>query len=135
MTMDQIYARMGGVPLYAVFMRPTERYDLDTEEGAELLRAHLQRLLEMEDAGRLLAGGPLNWGEPPGDGDPIINAGGVFIIAAASREEAAAIADEDPFVVAGWRTYTVCTWKLNEGLAIPAGRAVYRSVHGHEHVP
>jgi hypothetical protein len=64
LSMDQIQARMGRVPLFAIFMRPTDRYDVSTAEGQELMRQHLQFQLELEDRGILLAAGPLDLKTP-----------------------------------------------------------------------
>jgi hypothetical protein len=33
LTMNQIQARMGRVNLFAIFMRPTEKYNVGTPEG------------------------------------------------------------------------------------------------------
>jgi uncharacterized protein YciI len=117
MTAEQVYARMARLPFFVVLMRPTPLYDWDSEAGRELMRAHLQWQLELEDEGRLLAAGPLNYGEPTTEDHPIVNAGGMYIIAAESLAEAERIAAEEPFGVAGWRTHVVCTWLLNEGVA------------------
>ena len=38
LSMDQIQARMGRVNLFAIFMRPTDKYDVSTPEGQELMR-------------------------------------------------------------------------------------------------
>ena len=59
MTMAEIMPRMARLQLYAIFMRPTEKYETDSEQGRELMRRHLQFQLEMEDKGVLLAAGPL----------------------------------------------------------------------------
>ena len=40
---------------------------------------------------------------------------GMFVLRAASFEEAAAIADDDPLHKAGVRTYTLQKWRVNEG--------------------
>jgi hypothetical protein len=59
MTMEDIRARLAGLQLYAIFMRPTDKYDTQSEEGRELMRRHLQFQLDMEDRGVLLGAGPL----------------------------------------------------------------------------
>ncbi|GGM86953.1 YciI family protein [Dactylosporangium sucinum] len=124
MTAEQVYARMARLPFYVVLMQPTGRYQPDSEPGRELMRAHLQWQLELEEEGRLLAAGPLNYGQPVRRDHPIVNAGGMYIIAAASDQEAAEIAAQEPFAVAGWRTYVVCSWLLNEGVARECAAAV-----------
>jgi uncharacterized protein YciI len=127
MTAEQVYARMARLPFFAVFMQPTGSYAPDSEQGQELMRAHLQWQLELEEQGRLLVAGPLNYGEPVTRDHPIINAGGMYVIAASSRTEAEQIAAREPFEVAGWRTHVVCTWLINEGVARdPAAALVER---------
>lgn len=126
--LDELYAIAARVPLFAVFMRPTARYAPDTDEGRELMRAHLQWLLDMETDGRLFAAGPLDYGQAARTGDPIVNASGMYLFAAADRAEAEAIAAAEPFTVAGWRTWSLCPWLLNEGVAADAARRVAASV-------
>ncbi|MET9295496.1 YciI family protein [Streptomyces sp. NPDC003077] len=133
-----IFQRMGRVRLFAVFMRPTAQYDVETERGRELMLDHLDWLLDLEDEGRLFAGGPFRADrdkdeEQPGcsaSEGPVIDAGGVFVIGAESVEEARLIAAREPFLRAGWRTCTVRTWLLNEGRAVPVGRQVSEDFHG-----
>ncbi|MEU7162652.1 hypothetical protein AB0A98_40505 [Streptomyces chrestomyceticus] len=57
-----IVERMGRVRLFAVFMRPTAEYDVESERGRNLMLDHLDWLLDLEDEGRLFAGGPLRAG-------------------------------------------------------------------------
>ena len=123
-SLPELYAVATRVPLFAVFMRPTDRYDPETDEGRELMRAHLEWLLEMEIEGRLFAAGPLDYGQPPRTGDPIVNATGMYLFAAASGTEAAAIAAREPFAVAGWRTWSLCPWLLNEGAGADTARRI-----------
>ena len=99
--MEQIQARMGRVQLFAIFMRPTARYNVSSVEGQELMRKHLQFQLEMEDRGILLAAGPLDLKTPAPIGrpaaaepDPIVDASGMYFVAAPSREAAEAIRSE-----------------------------------------
>ena len=84
LSMDQIQARMGRVNLFAIFMRPTDKYDVSTTEGQELMRQHLQFQLDLEDRGVLLAAGPLNLQTPAPVGrrplaepEPIVDASGM----------------------------------------------------------
>lgn len=123
-------ARMGRLTAYAIFMRPTARYDTTSPEGRELMRRHLQFQLALQDNGTLLAAGPLDGagsastldayraGAPEG-GERLIDASGMYLIVAASREEAEAIAADEPFEEAGWRTHTLCQWMVNEGTSLP----------------
>ena len=129
LTMEQIQARMGRVQLFAIFMRPTDRYKLATAEGQELMRQHLQFQLDLEDRGISLAAGPLDFQTPtpvgrptPAEPHPIVDASGMYFIAAADREAAESIAASEPFERAGWRTHKLCTWMLNEGAAVVLAR-------------
>jgi uncharacterized protein YciI len=137
-SMDEIMPRMARLQLYAIFMRPTEKYDTESEEGREIMRRHLQFQLEMEDKGILLAAGPLDdygrastlekyRGSTPA-GERLIDASGMYFIVAPSREAAEAIAASEPFEAAGWRTHTLCSWMLNEGTAVPLVRSMIESV-------
>ena len=135
LTMDQIQARMGRVNLFAIFMRPTDKYDVSTAPGQELMRQHLQFQLDLEDRGVLLAAGPLNLQAPvpigrpqAADTDPIVDASGMYLVAVASRDAAETIAASEPFKRAGWRTHTICTWMLNEGAAVPLARHLVDSI-------
>lgn len=135
LTMEQIQARVGRVTLFAIFMRPTERYNVASAEGQELMRQHLQFQLDLEDRGILLAAGPLDLQTPapvgrpqPAEADPIVDASGMYLVAAASREAAQAIAASEPFERAGWRTHKVCTWMLNEGAAVAVARQLVQAL-------
>ena len=99
------------------------------------MRQHLQFQLDMEDRGILLAAGPLNLQGPAPIGrprlaepDPIIDASGMYFVAARTREDAESIADSEPFERAGWRTHTICTWMLNEGAAVTLARQLVEAV-------
>jgi len=138
-SMEQIRSRLAGLQLYAIFMRPTEQYNTQSEEGRELMRKHLQFQLDMEDTGVLLAAGPLDGAGQASSlsafdaiaskrANPIIDASGMYMVVAPSREAAEEIALSEPFEAAGWRTHTLCTWQLNEGTAIPVVQAMIASV-------
>ena len=135
LTMEQIRPRLAGLQLYAIFMRPTEGYNTQSEEGRELMRKHLQFQLDMEDRGVLLAAGPLDGAGQASSlsafrsianerASAIIDASGMYMVIAPSREAAEEIARSEPFEVAGWRTHTLCAWQLNEGTAIPVVKAM-----------
>jgi uncharacterized protein YciI len=132
---EAIDARMGRLPLYAVFTRPRAGYDLSSPQADALLYEHLSWALDLQDQGRLVAGGPLDYGKPPRSGDPIINAGGMFIIAGTSLEEVAALVADEPFTRAGWRTCSICTWLLNEGIVIDAARPAVEAFGAGLHDP
>ena len=129
-SMPEIMARMGRLTAYAVFMRPTTKYNTESEEGRELMRRHLLFQLDMQDRGVLLAAGPIDGGgsastlqkyqdNAPMTPDRLIDASGMYFIVAESREAAEAIAASEPFEAAGWRTHTLCQWMVNEGTALP----------------
>jgi uncharacterized protein YciI len=129
-TMPEIMARMGRLTAYAVFMRPTQKYNTESEEGRELMRRHLLFQLDMADRGVLLAAGPIDGGgsastlakyqaSAPRTPERLIDASGMYFIVAPSREAAEAIATSEPFEAAGWRTHTLCQWMVNEGTALP----------------
>jgi uncharacterized protein YciI len=139
LSMEQMRPRLAGLQLYAIFMRPTAQYNTQSEEGRELMRRHLQFQLEMEDRGVLLAAGPLDGAGQasslaayrdiaPASGSRIIDASGMYLIAAPSREAAEEIARSEPFESAGWRTHTLCAWQLNEGTAIPIASEMIAAV-------
>jgi uncharacterized protein YciI len=98
-------AKFLGKEMYLVVTRPV-RSDAITDE---LLRAHLTNQVELERRGIMFAAGPLY---PRGSDKP---EAGMFVLRAASFEEAAAIADDDPLHKAGVRTYTLQKWRVNEG--------------------
>ena len=57
----------------------------------------------------MFASGPLSDGAGPPSG------AGLTILRAASAQEARAVADADPFVVNGLRTYELKEWTIMEG--------------------
>jgi uncharacterized protein YciI len=139
LTMEQIRSRLAGLQLYAIFMRPTEKYNTQSDEGRELMRKHLQFQLDMEDRGVLLAAGPLDGAGQASSlsafrtiaderASPIIDASGMYMVVAPSREAAEEIARSEPFEAAGWRTHTLCAWQLNEGTAIPVVKAMLAAI-------
>lgn len=74
-----------------------------------VLPAHLEYMIGLEKAGAVFASGPLTeaGGEPRGDG--------LTILRAASAEEARRLAEADPFVVHGLRTFELREWTVMEG--------------------
>jgi uncharacterized protein YciI len=105
---------MAKIPLFAIVMRATDKFQSpQTAPGAALLAAHLRYVFELEDQDLLLAAGPLDR-EAGGPVD------GIAIIRAASRDQAKAIAANEPLHKAGWRINTVRSWELNMGALVPA---------------
>lgn len=110
-TKKDLDARKGEVQLYVVNIRPTEKYGkYGPEEAAEYSRQHLLYLWELEAAGKLFAAGPLERLDPK---EPT----GMLVLAAASKEEAIAIAENEPHHKAGRRVNSVKGWTVNEGRA------------------
>ena len=71
--------------------------------------AHLSWALALEDRGLLFLSGPVV------DGPGARPGSGITVLRAADADEARSIAQQDPFVVAGLRTFVVHCWRLNEG--------------------
>ena len=70
------------------------------------LADHLAYMIALEREGTLFASGPF------GDGT---RGDGMTIVRAASEEEARAIAQRDPFVANGIRTFKIQPWTVMEG--------------------
>jgi uncharacterized protein YciI len=120
--LEEIVASLANIELFAVFMRPTEAFQgpLASAEGRRLLTEHLQYLFEIQRSGELLAAGPLDL--------DVERISGMAILHAPSREDAERIAHGEPYHQAGWRTNTVQSWQLNEGLLIEAINALVDAV-------
>jgi uncharacterized protein YciI len=71
-----------------------------------LLPAHLEYMIGLEKQELLFASGPLAGGLP-GDG--------LTILRTTSLEETRAVAERDPFVVNGLRTFEIREWTVMEG--------------------
>jgi hypothetical protein len=115
--MEELRNSLPRLPLFAVFMRPTEKFQwMDSPEGAAKLKDHILFLLDLEDQGKMFASGPL-------DMNPATRVmEGMMILAVSTLEEAQAIAEREPFHQAGWRINQVRRWHLNEGAALPVAR-------------
>ena len=91
------------------------------------MRRHLQWQLELQDRNISLGAGPFGdlggaqtqrqFEERVASHSDMLNASGMYILAAPSREAAEAIARAEPFEAAGWRRHTLVLWNLNEGAA------------------
>ncbi len=95
--------------LYVLFGNPSERWDLEDPAVQETLGAHVAWLRGLESSGTMFMGGPFR---AP---DYEWNGSGMLMVRAESLAAANAIADQDPFVAGGYRTYDVRGWQLNEG--------------------
>lgn len=94
-----------GKEMYLVITRPVRGPGITNE----LLAAHLAHQVDLERRGILFAAGPLY----PRESN--LPEAGMFVLRAASFEEADAIAGQDPLHRAGLRAYTLQKWRLNEG--------------------
>ncbi|WP_379143929.1 YciI family protein [Paenibacillus sp. sgz500992] len=83
---------------YVILLSPTEQDRRDME----IIRGHVRHLQELERSGQLVMCGPFS--DAPG---------GMVIIRAESREEAVAIAERDPYILSGVRSYELRTWDLS----------------------
>ncbi len=90
---------------YAVLSQPSPT----PEKLKALLPEHLEYMIGLERRGLLFASGPL------GDGAGPPNGAGLTVLRVASAQEARALADADPFVVNGLRTYELKEWTIMEG--------------------
>jgi len=99
-TAQELLVKMLGKKLYAVMWRAHKGADL-----GPVLREHLEFMIALEKQGVLFASGPLSG--TPGDG--------LTILRAASIDAAREIAEHDPFVVKGIRSFDLREWTLMEG--------------------
>ena len=90
LTREQISARMGRVPLFAVFMWADGDYDPATAWRGELMSEYLRWQLDLQDRGLLLAAGPLDYDLDVRDPERPL---GMYILAVGSNDEAQRIAD------------------------------------------
>jgi uncharacterized protein YciI len=104
---DETLTRLLGRDYWLVTSTP--RPDTTTDEIAALAPRHVAWLLELEESGVVLASGPLTSG--PG----VRSGSGVTVLRAPDEQSASLIAAQDPFVVAGLRTFVIQGWRLNEG--------------------
>ncbi|MER5348119.1 YciI family protein [Streptomyces mirabilis] len=89
---------------------------------AALVDEHLAWLLVLESDGKILMSGPFLEGPAVGPGS------GITVLRADSAEEASRLASQDPFVVAGLRTFDTYRWQLNEGsigITVSLGTGTY----------
>jgi uncharacterized protein YciI len=79
------------------------------EQIAAVVDEHVEWLLGLESAGVVVLSGPLL------DGPGARPGSGMTVLRAADADAARAIADQDPFVTAGLRTFDLFRWRVNEG--------------------
>ena len=79
------------------------------EKIAGLLPKHLEYMIGLEKAGVLFASGPL------AEADGKMRGDGLTILRAASAQAARQIAEADPFVINGLRSFELREWTVMEG--------------------
>lgn len=79
------------------------------EQLAPQLSAHLGFMIGLEERGTLFASGPFFAPDGQGTGE------GMTIVRARSLDEARAVLEQDPFVVAGRRAFELREWHIMEG--------------------
>jgi uncharacterized protein len=100
---DRLKSRMLMKSYYVMFRRVVDR-----EKMRPALLAHYRWIIGLEKDGHVLASGPLfDATDAPGVGMTVFRAGGF--------DEAAALAEGDPFVQCGGATFEIKRWQLNEG--------------------
>ena len=101
-----------GKQFYIAFMRPAKG-PLNPEDPKvrPVLMKHLEMIQKLEKSGQLFMAGPLRDENDPQAWD----GSGMIILRAKSIEEARAVFEKDPMVVAGLRTAEITGWMLNEG--------------------
>jgi uncharacterized protein YciI len=90
---------------FAVLSQPSPT----PERLKALLPAHLEYMIALEKRGLLFASGPLTDGEGPPSG------AGLTILRASDAREARRLAEADPFVTNGLRTFELKEWTIMEG--------------------
>ena len=95
--------------LYVLFGNPSEKWDIESEANQHVLAQHVEFLRDLERSGVMFMGGPFR------ATDYTWNGSGMLAVRAESLREAEEIAQRDPLVGKGLRTYEVRGWQLNEG--------------------
>jgi len=101
----ELTQRMLRRKFYAVLSQPSAT----PEKLKALLPAHLEYMIALEKRGVLFASGPLADGEGPPSG------AGLTILRVANMREARELAEADPFVSGGLRTFELKEWTVMEG--------------------
>jgi len=92
--------------LYVVLSKPR----VAAEQLRPVLAAHLDYMIDLEKRGVIFASGPLGDPDQPPQGE------GLTIVRAANAAEARAIAEGDPFLKSGLRTFELKEWTVMEGM-------------------
>jgi uncharacterized protein YciI len=94
-----------------VFIRPDPaRKTLSKEDGERLQAAHMANIHKMADNGILKAAGPFD--------DKPVTISGIFLMKAASLEQAQKIAEQDPTVLAHRNTVDAHVWRGPTGVGV-----------------
>jgi uncharacterized protein YciI len=112
---------MLGAQLWVVRWIPRQGVTAADVEAA--LDDHLEWMLALEDAGHVVASGPLTSGPGSQPG------AGLTVLRTATEQEAAALAAKDPFVAKGLRSFEVFGWRVMEGVLtvrLSFGTTTYR---------
>ena len=115
LTGDQLRARVARAQMFLIDLAPTDKAPNVLPAGLE--RDHLAYLYKLESEGRLYGYGPV-------DKQPGVLAHHLAIVAAASQEDAEAIAQSEPLQQAGLTSNTVRGHWINEGVACYVARAM-----------
>jgi uncharacterized protein YciI len=100
-------ARMLKLKFYAITW--TTQPHQTPDENIATLPDHIDYLLDLERRGILFASGPMH------EADGTRTKYGMSVVRAASWDDAVAIAENEPFVKRGLRSYQILVWELNEG--------------------
>ena len=109
MNVDERVAQLTQKMLRRKFYAVLSKASPTPEKLKPLLPAHLEYMIELEKRGALFASGPLSDGAGPPTG------AGLTILRTASMAEARALAEADPFVINGLRTFELKEWTIMEG--------------------
>ncbi len=109
MNVDERVAQLTQKMLRRKFYAVLSKVSPTPEKFKSLLPAHLEYMIGLEKRGVLFASGPLADGAGPPTG------AGLTILRTSSMEEARALAEADPFVKNGVRTFELKEWTVMEG--------------------
>jgi uncharacterized protein YciI len=109
MSVDERIAALTQKMLRRKFYAILSKASPTPEKLKALLPAHLEYMISLEKRGLLFASGPL----ADGDGPP--TGAGLTVLRVASAQEARALAEADPFVANGLRTFEIKEWTIMEG--------------------
>jgi uncharacterized protein YciI len=88
--------------------------EVSDEDRASLQQAHLDRIGELAQEGKIILAGP--FGPQEGEDDPLI---GLFLYTVETREEAEALAASDPAVASGRLRVDLVQWYGVSGITYP----------------